>query len=581
MSSHSAVMHNNRVAIAMEIPGNHNNTTTTTVSLDSHPPLYEALIGDRSQIEDPNPEQYEVALLIVLGTVGMVANFAILVVIMVLTNLRRASNAFLAHHCLLDLLKAGFCLPFAQTMVSDHPPLFCSMLGGSYIVLVTSSTFNLLAVVMNEAYLFSDLTLGVKDSRNYCCVVFGIFIIWFASIIMNLGVAFIPGNPIYDRRVGHCIFIYGLTRNYVLHMLWITLISMGVGMTCMYLHKFRLDIKRTSYYRLSTLVRATVTIDSKARTSSQRHASEIREKLHVEFVQRITMRKLCLLVLLVMVFIVFWYPLFFLTIVDPNFAAPTQLYKALTMLAWSNPSLSPFIIMLFIKRGRCCCCCWQGSGTGGGLDNELLAEAAALEEARCSIAAATGVIAATAGMHDTTGGGGGGVGILRDGTTTVTTTSLPRQMSSTSQQSMSRTSTPAMSRTTTPAVSRVASMDDDYQQLQQHHRQCPTRTALLSQQQQQQHDCSHNTTTINPDCHMHHNATMSPVHRNTPMSPAHHHNMNTMSSSSLQNTMSPARHSHHNTMSPARHLHHNTMSPAHNKNRVLTDQASPAATKWM
>ena len=342
--------------------------------------LAQYLLGDRSELQDPQPEQYEVALLIITGTIGMIANFAIIVIILVLTNLRRASNAFLVHHCLLDFLKAGFCLPFAQTMVSDYDPMFCSLLGGSYIVVVTSSTFNLLAVVMNEAYLFSDLTLGVKDSRNYCCVIFGIFMIWFASIIMNLGVAFIPGNPIYDRRVGHCIFIYGITRNYVLHMLWISLISLGLGLTCMYLHKFRIDIKRTSYYRLSTLVRATVTIDSKATTSTQRHVSEIREKLHVEFVQRVTMRKLCLLVFLVALFITFWYPLFILSIVDPHFNAPSRLYKALTMLAWSNPSLSPFIIMYFIKKACCCGCCHTD---GSDLDTEVLAEtAAAMEEAR-------------------------------------------------------------------------------------------------------------------------------------------------------------------------------------------------------
>jgi hypothetical protein len=345
-----------------------------------------SLLGDRSQLADPAPRQYEVALLIITGTIGMVANFAIVVVILVLANLRRASNAFLVHHCLLDFLKAGFCLPFAQTMVSDYDPMFCSILGGAYIVVVTSSTFNLLAVVMNEAYLFSDLTLGVKDSRNYCCVIFGIFIIWFASFIMNLGVAFIPGNPIYDRRVGHCIFIYGITRNYVLHMLWISLISLGLGLTCMYLHKFRLDIKRTSYYRLSTLVRATVHVDPKAKTSSERHVSEIREKLHIEFVQRVTMRKLCLLVFLVALFVVFWYPLFFLSLVDPNFRAPSQLYKALTMVAWSNPSLSPFLIMYFLKRSCCCGCCEGPNAGESDIDDELLAEtAAALEEPHCSL----------------------------------------------------------------------------------------------------------------------------------------------------------------------------------------------------
>ena len=45
---------------------------------------------------------------------GMIGNFGIIISILVLHSLRRASNAFLFHQCVLDFIKAAYCLPFAQ-----------------------------------------------------------------------------------------------------------------------------------------------------------------------------------------------------------------------------------------------------------------------------------------------------------------------------------------------------------------------------------------------------------------------------------------------------------------------------------
>ncbi len=239
-------------------------------------------------------------------------------------------------------------------MMGHHPTVLCSILGGSYIVFVTTSAFNLLALVMNEAYQFYDLMMSIKDSRNCCCVIFGVFTIWFASIIMNLGVTVIPGNPSYDRDLSHCVFVYGVTRNYVLHMLWIVLVSMALGCTIFYIRKLHLDIKSSSYYRMTTLVRATVTIDTNVRTASQRRQSQSKEKHHVKHVIHVTKKKLVTIILFVAFFILFWYPLFTLTATDPYMRAPRHVYKVLTMLAWSSPTMTPFLLFFMIRSGCCC-----------------------------------------------------------------------------------------------------------------------------------------------------------------------------------------------------------------------------------
>ena len=97
------------------------------------------------------------------------------------------------------MIQSAFCLPFAQSLIGEVHPLMCTMMGSSYVVCVTTSSFNLLALVMNESYHFSDKVLSMQESRNYSCVIFGVFMIWFSSIIMNLGVAFIPG--VYRPRI--------------------------------------------------------------------------------------------------------------------------------------------------------------------------------------------------------------------------------------------------------------------------------------------------------------------------------------------------------------------------------------------
>ena len=320
------------------------------------------------ELSTVNTSHGEIATLITIATVGILANASVIIVIFVLRDLRRASNAFVCHHCILDLIKSCYCLPFAQTMSQIQPVTLCNILGSSYIVFVTTTAFNMLAMVMNEAYMFSDLTLGITDSRNFCCVSFGVFIIWFGSIIMNLGVAFIPGNPGLDRKFDYCVFVYGITQNYILHILWIVLVTMAIGMTIMYLKKLHTDIKKSSYYRLSTLIRATVNIDTDIQTRSQQKAHEVRERHHIKFIQKVTRKKLMLLVTVVISFILFWYPMFLLTVADPSFRVPALVYKALTFYAWSNPALTPFLFMLYLKM-TCFCkearsCDHEGKGSG-------------------------------------------------------------------------------------------------------------------------------------------------------------------------------------------------------------------------
>lgn len=296
-----------------------------------------------------DPSNFEIDILFAIAGIGIIANLSVIVAIFSLQNLRNVSNAFICHHCVLDLIKSGYCIPFARTMTRIQPISYCSLIGSSYIVFVTTTAFNQLALVVNESYMFSDLVLGIQDSRNYCCVIFGIFIIWFGSITMNLGVAFIPGSPNFDHKDNFCIFTYGITKNYILHILWVILVSMAILLTIKQLRKLYIDIKRASFYRLSTLIRTTLQMETTEMSNMQQLKHDAQQRQNIKRMQKATRNKVVLFILLLLFFVLFWYPLFLLSATDPHFKRSPLVYKSLTIYAWSNPVIPPFIFLNYLK----------------------------------------------------------------------------------------------------------------------------------------------------------------------------------------------------------------------------------------
>ena len=58
-------------------------------------------------------------------------------------------------------------------------------------------------------------------------------------------------------QIGYCTFMYGVTGNYLLHVLWIILITFALLLTGVYLRKYWLDIKGRyvyAYYVLHSLL---------------------------------------------------------------------------------------------------------------------------------------------------------------------------------------------------------------------------------------------------------------------------------------------------------------------------------------
>jgi len=67
---------------------------------------------------------------------------------------RTVGNVFVLHGCLLDAVKCLYSVPFATSLLRRGAPDSCSLLGASFVLVVTASAINILAIVCSEAYSF-------------------------------------------------------------------------------------------------------------------------------------------------------------------------------------------------------------------------------------------------------------------------------------------------------------------------------------------------------------------------------------------------------------------------------------------
>ena len=318
-----------------------------------------------------------------VGTVCVLGNLLAITNIIFNPRYRKTTLAILCHHCFLDFIKALYCFPYGYSLLTSHEIPYCHLVGSSYVFVMTTSAYNLLALVVNEEYSLnrsnsspyagdncqitrdnSRTETFVKTSSNDIsyqkrhinnshgerhCVVFGIFIIWFMSLLLNLGVAIIPSNTTYIQEIGNCIFLYGVPDGFVLHVLWVTLVTMAIVLaTASFFHIYRrisvlAKEAKWSYIHesLSNDIQDCLATDSEENNHRNHQINRSDLQFH--------MRRILIFISMVTCFALFWYPLFFLTIFDPQFQEPSLLYKILSIVAWCQPVTTPLFSALVLR----------------------------------------------------------------------------------------------------------------------------------------------------------------------------------------------------------------------------------------
>lgn len=291
----------------------------------------------------------EALFLYIMAAVGCFFNAVVFISIIAVKSLRRtSSSAFVLHGSVLDLVRCVYCVPFATSILRDAAPESCSTLGSSYILVVTASGFNIVAMVCGEAFSFSEQHLpppppdGVSPPStkggSMCCVVFGIAMVYVGSVIIHLGPTIIGGDFNYNDHIGNCIFVYGTVKSYIVHTMWIAIMTLTIASALYYLIFFYRHLQANATYRAAAVVLAVSTGGSGLVAMDER---KLRQLI------RHSLSRSLVLILITVLFVVCWYPLYMLTLFDPGFRQPTKVYKLLTFIAWSNSSLNPVVLLLF------------------------------------------------------------------------------------------------------------------------------------------------------------------------------------------------------------------------------------------
>ncbi|XP_077485798.1 uncharacterized protein LOC144096791 [Amblyomma americanum] len=256
----------------------------------------------------------EAALLLALAALGMGTNC--LLMGQVAARRRGWAQGLLFHQGLVDCTRAGLLLPLGLALLlCQRAPPRCPVLESAFLLLVTVSTVNLLTWVLSD---------GGPDSPQ--CLALALFLVWFASVTVQLGPTFLAG-----ARAAHlCPVQPG--PHYVLGLLWVSVNALCVLLTAMHLRRLHRDLCRSKVEaaRVASLVTAMMVSAPGDRTMQD----------YVERQERWGLRRLRAFGLLLAAYMLFWGPLFVVTLVQPKAPLPHQVAMHVAFVhATVNPAL--------------------------------------------------------------------------------------------------------------------------------------------------------------------------------------------------------------------------------------------------
>ncbi|XP_074643984.1 uncharacterized protein LOC141900837 [Tubulanus polymorphus] len=298
--------------------------------------------GHNASIHDADHasmDQSEAFYLFIMSATGIFLNLIIILICAIKSSMQRMTSAFLIHGCILDIVKCAYCIPFGMSILTHEPPEFCKFIGGSYIIVISAYIFNMICMVCSEAYNFADDQFGGSNTGNICCVIFGIVMIYIGSVILHLGPTIVGGSFQFNKILGQCVFDYGQTPAYVIYIMWVLVTTLSMGAICHYLWTFYKNVKNHNERRLTNIIRASMeqgTVPDEPRIPPHKVRKLVQDAMS---------RVRCFTIILV-VFVISWYPLFIITIADPNFNFPPTMYIMMTLIAWSHGTFNPVIFLL-------------------------------------------------------------------------------------------------------------------------------------------------------------------------------------------------------------------------------------------
>ncbi|XP_050687774.1 uncharacterized protein LOC126981110 isoform X3 [Eriocheir sinensis] len=368
----------------------------------------------------------EAAIILSLGALGMSANIFLMTLLIARKHLRRWSQGLLFHQALVDCGRAAILIPLGRSIYSCQPVTKCSLVETAFLLLVTVSTINMLTTVLNDAPLLpedSDQKQMPLVMESPQCVLFGTFMIWFASITINLGPTFLSGalaaNIDEEHNAPSCPLITGPLRHYVLNVLWIVTNVLVLLLTVYHLYKLYRDLSTSSLeaVRIASLVTTMISVtqprnqDPEAR--EHRQVNSYISRMEREGVERVKM-----FVVVTIAYVVFWGPLFLVTLLTPSGGKTGLSHEVTLHVAYVHAFVNPALFLALHKGLRkavtdimCCHCssqCIVNEDSGGRVgDGGLSSLQSNMASSRASLGGGGGGLGGLAGLGAAMGASGG------------------------------------------------------------------------------------------------------------------------------------------------------------------------------
>ncbi|KAK4299597.1 hypothetical protein Pmani_028130, partial [Petrolisthes manimaculis] len=316
-------------------------------------------------------------------------------------HLRRWSQGLLFHQALVDCGRAAILIPLGRSIYTCSPVTKCSVVETAFLLLVTVSTVNMLTTVLNDAPLLPEDTGtgtgggGGESTKQQQipllmespqCVLFGTFMIWFASITINLGPTFLSGalaaNIDEENHAPSCPLITGPLRHYVLNVLWIVTNVLVLLLTVYHLYKLYRDLSTSSIeaVRIASLVTTMLNV-SHPQNQDPECRSHLQVNSYITRMEKEGVRRVKMFVVVTVCYVVFWGPLFMVTLLTPS-GGDTGLGHEVTLhVAYIHAFINPALFLTLHQGLRkaitdivCCQCCLQerrGRDDGGRMGGVL------------------------------------------------------------------------------------------------------------------------------------------------------------------------------------------------------------------
>ncbi|XP_036355962.1 sphingosine 1-phosphate receptor 1-like [Octopus sinensis] len=281
----------------------------------------------------------EAYYLYLIAGIGLFFNSLVILCIIFKKSLRRMTSAFLVHACLLNEFRSMFCILFANNLLSQRQPSNCDLEGSTYIVIMTVYTFNMVAMVCCEAYTFGETNIGGDAKGTFCCVLFGLVMVYIGSLILHLGPTLIGGYFGFHPDIGNCSFILGQVESYVAYTMWIAIVSLALVAIAHYISRLYKEIQVNQPNRVSMLVRSSICFANAPKVSESSVRAMVDDSLH----------RAKLFIAVSVSFAACWYPLFALILIDMKFQVSPKVYQAFSFIAWTQSAIEP-ILYTFLDR---------------------------------------------------------------------------------------------------------------------------------------------------------------------------------------------------------------------------------------